>query len=268
MMQMDAGLTNVDEPRARHFIVPLPAWVNPKRPISSGSGRYEFRIGHKTAWSTAQARFGRPLVVRGVQHPPPALRCSVARIRPGPSSIISPALPPQIVVTAPHATAVFEDKRLTNPQAGDPRTQIWVLLYAQVRQVDRKRMAQRSDLAPARFAEGCPNEKGTLGPPASRDIVGVAEFEEAKVAAELADLALPENVGLSVIAVELVPGGPPQALVNPTLMAAVAGFQGSAGLAQQGGDPLGRELGSIASRRDSSLLASNSSGAGLLTGGL
>ena len=140
-------------------------------------------------------------------------------------------------------------QRLTNPQAGDPRTQIWVLLYAQVRQVDGKEWRNVLISRQRALPRVAPNEKGTLGPPASRDIVGVAEFEEAKVAAELADLALPENVGLSVIAVELLPGGPPQALVKSYAYGSSRWIPGSAGPAQQGGDPLGRELGSIASRR-------------------
>ena len=42
-------------------MVPLPPGINPDAPELFGFWTYELRIGHKLIWSTAQARFGRPL---------------------------------------------------------------------------------------------------------------------------------------------------------------------------------------------------------------
>ncbi|WP_162916566.1 hypothetical protein [Dongia deserti] len=44
--------------------------------------------------------------------------------------------PARIVVTAPYATAVYGDQKLTDAAAGDPRTRMCIMLYAQVMQAD------------------------------------------------------------------------------------------------------------------------------------
>ena len=46
-----------------------------------GMFAYEIRVGHQKRWSTAQARFGPPLRVAGVQHPapPPSLPSGTLR---------------------------------------------------------------------------------------------------------------------------------------------------------------------------------------------
>ena len=60
-----------DSPTTR-FAVPLP--VDPSSPELFGFWTYELRVGHTNkVWSTAQGRFGSPLVVNGLQHPPPPL---------------------------------------------------------------------------------------------------------------------------------------------------------------------------------------------------
>lgn len=105
----------------RHFLVPLPPGLHPESPELFGFFTYEFRVGHRDGWSTAQGRFGRALVCQGVQHPAPQLLASPARIDKG------------IVVTAAHAEAVFDGRRVT---ARPVRTQIWALLYAQARMAD------------------------------------------------------------------------------------------------------------------------------------
>jgi hypothetical protein len=74
----------------RTFLVPLPSGLDPDAPERFGSrdlraaalGTYELRIGHELARFTAQASFGRAPLIRGVQHAPPALGCSAARLRP------------------------------------------------------------------------------------------------------------------------------------------------------------------------------------------
>lgn len=74
-------------------------------------------------WTTAQGRYGRVLRVPGIQHPAPTLTCIVDRDR------------KKISVTAPYAVAVHNGRNVT---ADPPRTEIWALLYAQVKQADNK----------------------------------------------------------------------------------------------------------------------------------
>lgn len=247
MTEMPGADPDAANTKPRHFIVPLPPALSPDSPELFGFWTYEIRIGHKEIWSTAQARFGRPLIVKGVQHPAPGLRCAAVRVRSGPLPINQPALPRRIVVTAPHATTVFADERLTRVEAGDPRTQMWVLLYAQVRQADGeswRNVLIAREPAPPRIERGM---TGAPIVPRTRDIMGVAQFDEEEVERKLLDLALPPDTPLSVLAVELLPGGPTQRFGSPAV--AVPSPFGALGSPQQGGDPLGQDLGSIVSRR-------------------
>jgi hypothetical protein len=72
-------------------------------------------------WSTAQGRFGRVLRVSGLQHPAPNLYCTVNRD----DKVLK--------VSAPFATPVFNGRNVTSDP---PRTSLWALLYAQVKQAD------------------------------------------------------------------------------------------------------------------------------------
>ena len=78
-----AGLSAMDELVAGdtgvHMIVPLPPGTDSGSPELFGFFTYELRTGHKQGWCAAQGRFGAPLRVTGVQHPPPDLTCLVAR---------------------------------------------------------------------------------------------------------------------------------------------------------------------------------------------
>ncbi len=65
----------------------------------------------------------RSLRATGIQHPAPTLTCTVQRDE------------EKLYVSAPYAVAVFNGKNVT---AEPPRTQLWCLLYAQVRQADNK----------------------------------------------------------------------------------------------------------------------------------
>ena len=207
MIEMTPCSPPADGSPARHFIVPLPPALALDDPKLFGFWTYELRIGHKAIWSTAQARFGRPLVVNGVQHPPPTLRCTPSRIKEKPVITISGNFPKsRITVAAPYATPVFADKNLFDPTEGDPRTQIWVLLYAQVTQADggsyRNILLGRAPAVPQfRMINGV-----RFRPP-TRDCPGVATFDEATVQNKLAAFALPADSALSVIAVEMLPGG-------------------------------------------------------------
>ncbi len=112
----------------RHYLLPLPPGLNSDSPELFGFFTYEFRVGHyrnintqEMVWTTAQGRFGRPLRATGIQHPAPALTCTVNRD----NQILN--------VSAPYAVAVFNGKNVT---ADPPRTELWALLYAQVKQAD------------------------------------------------------------------------------------------------------------------------------------
>ena len=120
----------------RFYLLPLPAGLHPESAEMFGFFTYEIRVGHyrytdtttnhaegESVWTTAQGRFGRPLRVPGVQHPAPTLTCTVNRDE------------EKLYVTAPYAVAVRNGKNVT---ADPPRTEIWALLYAQVKQADNK----------------------------------------------------------------------------------------------------------------------------------
>jgi hypothetical protein len=120
----------------RHYLLPLPPGLHSESPELFGFFTYEFRIGHykyqdtndrhtqgEDAWTTAQGRFGRPLRAAGIQHPAPTLTCTVNRDE------------EKLYATAPYAVAVAQGKNVTSDP---PRTEIWCLLYAQVKQADNK----------------------------------------------------------------------------------------------------------------------------------
>ena len=264
MIEMTPGRPNADGSAPRHFLVPLPPGIDPDDPKLFGFWTYELRLGHKDVWSTAQARFGRPLVVNGVQHPPPLLRCTPCRIKEKPA-IVLVGDPPKsrITVATAYATAVYADQSLLDPAAGDPRSQIWVLLYAQVVQADglsrRNILLGRSPAVPQfRMINGV-----AFRPP-TRDCPGIATFDEAAVQQKLMDLALPATSGLSVIAVEVLPGGdltessfPFGATTlyamadKPLVEGSTLGGRGIPNNAADAivSDPLGADLGTSASRR-------------------
>ncbi len=111
-----------------HYLLPLPPGLNPESDELFGFFTYEFRIGHghwsnrnDNLWSTAQGRFGRPLRITGMQHPAPTLLCNVNRDN------------NLLYVNAQYAQAVWNGKNVTSDP---PRTSLYALLYAQVKQAD------------------------------------------------------------------------------------------------------------------------------------
>jgi len=109
---------------ARHYLLPLPTGLHNESEQLFGFFTYELRVGHtQHIWCTAHGRFGHPARVNGVQHPAPPLKCLVNRDEQG------------IVVSAPYAQAVFNGKNVTSKP---PKTEIWCMLYAQVKQADGK----------------------------------------------------------------------------------------------------------------------------------
>ena len=135
------------------------------------------------------------------------LACSVHRVVPteGPAGVFE--RPAYIAVTAPYATPVYADQELTNPAEGDPRTRMWIMLYAQVMQADGS--TWRNVLLGRKFAGPRFDRLQIEDRPraSTRDVIGRAEFDQKTVEAVLASLALPANSPLSVLAVELLPSG-------------------------------------------------------------
>ncbi|MBE7174993.1 MAG: hypothetical protein INR69_01225 [Mucilaginibacter polytrichastri] len=120
MQKMQHSVAGED---GRHFyLLPLPENLHAESPELFGFYTYEFRFGHgDRLWSTAQGRFGRPFRLTGLQHPAPNLLCTITRDE------------KFIRVNAPFAKAVFGGKNVTSDP---PRTSLWALLYAQVKQAD------------------------------------------------------------------------------------------------------------------------------------
>jgi hypothetical protein len=262
---LDAMLELTPDASGTRFLMPLPPGVEPDAPELFGFWTYEIRVGHKDIWSTAQARFGRPLRIAGVQHPAPTLSCFTHRVVPPEGPAAAFELPARIVVTAPYATAVYGDQKLTNAATGDPRTRIWIMLYAQVRQADGS--TWRNVLLGRKFAwpQFDPNPASEVKRTSARDVLGRAEFEFKAIETVLANLALPPDSPLSVMAVELLPGGGMTPVIyhfgsgtavgaadNPEPPPAdpfVSPFAGISFQTAATSDPLGRDLGTIRSHR-------------------
>jgi len=234
-----------------HFLLPLPPGTDPDDPELFGFWTYELRIGHAGTpgdlrwWSTANARFGSPLRVVGVQHPAPGLVCHAGRLNIPPASaaavlaaITAPAspfrveqvMPPLvpaapapsgpaslIVATASYATPMLNGKRLAGPQE-PPHTSMWFLLYAQAVQADGATMrnvliaTEPGVFANRTLATIDPSLEpyfGTLATNSFKSLnrTAVAAFHQAQVESILASVHLPASSSLSVIAVELLPGG-------------------------------------------------------------
>ncbi len=182
----------------RHFLAPLPPGLNADSPELFGFFTYELRAGHAHVWSTAQGRFGRPLRATGVQHPAPAFFCTTRRTQ------------TELVVEAPFALAVLNGKNVTSRP---PRTQIWALLYAQVRQADGK--DYRNILLDDRELVLIRAPRGTVDHPDGKFSIafqnrdaqarGATSWKQSEIIVALRDLGLPPDSPLSVLAVEMMP---------------------------------------------------------------
>ncbi len=180
-----------------HYLLPLPPGLHNESNDLFGFFTYELRVGHTDQiWSTAQGRFGHPMRVSGVQHPAPALKCLVDRT------------PKGITVTAQYATAVFGGKNVTSKP---PKTEIWCMLYAQVKQADGKKnrnillselkldlVQPKSDIHKVMITK-------MVGFNLDAPTTGVTGWTEAEIRQILADFRLARTTGLSVLAVEMMP---------------------------------------------------------------
>jgi hypothetical protein len=188
---------------SKHYLLPLPPGMTEDSAQLFGFWTYELRVGHyldpntrKPVWSTAQARFGRPLRVTGVQHPAPQLRCQAIRTITGSGEKI-------IAAIAPFATPVLNGRVLFRQI---PASRLWVLMYTQVLQADgagyRNLLIDRK---PAVWEE----------PMSATNPIGVATFPEAEITTLLAEYTLAPNSPLSVLAVELLPAPNESELPDP-----------------------------------------------------
>ncbi|MGB5985742.1 MAG: hypothetical protein WBG37_10585 [Desulfobacterales bacterium] len=172
------------------FLVPLPPNTDPASPELFSFYTYEIRVGHGAGapmdpfWSTAQARFGEPLVLEGVQHPPPELACSVFYGARG-----------RITARAPYAVPYLGQKRVAPDKAN---TQIWFILYARIMQADGESWRNvQIDLKKGHREKQIGN--ALIAPHARADWTA----EEIKDALTLADLDL--KTALTMLAAELMP---------------------------------------------------------------
>ncbi|MBZ5636271.1 MAG: hypothetical protein LAO55_24340 [Acidobacteriia bacterium] len=211
MQPMTAETANPEEPMIKlspvHYLLPLPAGLHNESPELFGFFVYELRVGHTDRiWCTAQGRFGHPTRVNGVQHPSPPLKCLVDRT------------PARLSVTAQYAVALFGGRNVTSRP---PKTEIWCMLYAQVKQADAKQernillaeakveyvasnqwnissfLAKRSEI-PVRVANSV---DVNLDMPAT----GVVSWSETELQQLLSQFNLARTTGLSVLAVEMMP---------------------------------------------------------------
>ncbi|MDB5206004.1 MAG: hypothetical protein JWR72_1079 [Flavisolibacter sp.] len=182
-----------DDEKLVHYLVPLPPGMHASSAELFGFLTYELRVGHKKGWSTAQARFGSALRTTGVQHPPPQLFCIVNRNE------------KHIMVTAPFAQTVFNGADVTsNP----PRTQLWALLYAQVKRADDA--AYRNILLDDQLFVRQRPKMDAVGRPLNEinsDAVqyGITGWKNKDVEEMLQEYGLPIDSALSVLTVEMLP---------------------------------------------------------------
>ncbi|MCU1344714.1 MAG: hypothetical protein JWL70_980, partial [Acidimicrobiia bacterium] len=187
---------------ATHFLVPLPPGLSVDSAELFGLFTYELRVGHADIWTTAQGRFGRPLRSTGVQHPAPTLFCTVQRTV------------DELIVEAPFAKAVLHGKNIT---ADPPRTQLWALLYAQVRQadgadwrnilLDDRRLRPRRRLPAQSTKAFLATDSASYQPFQNRDAParGDSFWKQNEIEQLLLALGLPVDSPLSVLCVEMMP---------------------------------------------------------------
>ncbi|MGZ4617397.1 MAG: hypothetical protein ACXV5Q_03080 [Frankiaceae bacterium] len=171
------------------YLVPLPPGVDETSLELLGMYTYELRIGHdRSRWSTAMGRFGPPLRVAGVQHPPPPISVQATRAE------------TMITVASPFATPVDAGRNL-RPRR--PQTDLWALFYAQVAQLDG---ATNRNVLLLRRQLQWQDPRRDFDDLHGRSLLelGVAVVEEAELSSVLDSLGLPRDSGLSVVVVELI----------------------------------------------------------------
>ena len=174
----------------RHFILPLPPGLHADSSELFGFFVYEFCVGHARTWSTAQARFGRPMRLTGVQHAAPTLTTTVERTDTA------------VIMTAPYATPVFNGQSLL---LGAPQTEIWGVIYVQVLQADgaafRNILLSEKRMIPLQSE----NQFGLAAFANKRvlDLYGGCGWSQTEILQALDNMGLPPESPLSILAIEL-----------------------------------------------------------------
>jgi hypothetical protein len=110
-----------------------------------------------------------------------------------------------VLATAPYATPVLNGRALVKPTQV-PKTTLCFFLYAQVVQADAA--SNRNVLLLHRYGTFDPELPAREGSRLSqRDRLGRAVFTNGEIADSLRALGLPADLPLSMLAVELLPGG-------------------------------------------------------------
>ena len=211
MQFMEAETPNPEEPMIKlspvHYLLPLPPGLHDESPELFGFYVCEFRVGHTDRiWCTAQARFGHPARLSGVQHPAPPLKCLVDH------------KPAGILVTAQYAQATFGGRNVTSQP---PKTEIWCMLYAQVKQADAAEnrnvllaetrvehaASQHQDVASflAARSDMPPQLANSMNMSLDLPATGKAQWSADEILQLLDQFHLSRTTGLSVLAVEMMP---------------------------------------------------------------
>ncbi len=186
-------LTKADDSEV-HYLVPLPPGLHAASAELFGFFTYELRVGHKIGWSTAQGRYGSVLRTTGIQQPLPQLFCVANRNE------------KHVIVTAPFAQTVFNGADVTSKP---PRTQLWALLYAQVKRADD--LVYRNILLDDQLFV---RQRIAVDPATGRQIIdintdavqyGITGWKNKDIAIMLQQYGLPADSNLSVLAVEMLP---------------------------------------------------------------
>ncbi|MCJ1350795.1 MAG: hypothetical protein MMC33_000776 [Icmadophila ericetorum] len=175
-----------DDPSGLFWQLPLPPGLTSDSPELFSFFTYELRVGHAKIWSTAQGRFGRPYQVTGVQHPAPTLLCDVLRTHTA------------ISVSLPYAQPVLNG---VSVQPTNPRSTLWVMLYAQAEQLDGQdsRNVLLARQVAVTFGKGNDKLQGTIARFAT------TAFTATSVQQALSAWGFNSGATLSVLGVEMLP---------------------------------------------------------------
>jgi len=143
-------------------------------------------------WCTAKGRFGPPLRVAGIQHPPPVLTCSVQRNK------------SELIVTAPFAAPVFDGSNVQPSQY--PKSRLWAMLYAQAALLDGNGewsnvlITRKEMLFIDSTGSGLKREVALASLAYGKALINVGDYSKT-----LMSLGFAEDAPLSVLAVEMMP---------------------------------------------------------------
>ena len=210
LADMQAMIPETGDPNAlipvspTHYLLPLPEGLHHESNELFGFFTYELRVGHtEKIWSTAEGRWGHPIRLNGVQHPAPPLKCLVERT------------PKVLSTTAQYAIAVFNGRDVTSEP---PKTEIWSLLYAQVKQADdtgyrnillaEKRMDyvnREEQMRAVPFGVSKLIQANSLTVNVDAPATVVARWSEAEIRNLLEQFNFASSTRISVLAVEMMP---------------------------------------------------------------